>query len=467
MRRDSPPRTTEHYLDPPAVALRRTTSTRRTSLVPRASSAVLPSSRKGASRATLSPLRHPQPPIQRTMSIDPPHLTTRRDLSSNASFNFGSDMDMVIDTARDDSMPPSPLSPRPSFRMRSSMTPQPHHVPARHISEPPPLNALISNPVFLHPPTQTQERAHTPTLGSLAESARAVSEIFMTTSLSMTDGISRHDRLLVNTIVPFSSLPTLRRPAMRAKMVRTAGWIVLAQLTTTAAPAERALHQLDIYKTPLLPTRMRSSNLPNALTAKTTPDMFKSRRSSKLVLMSEGDRLGAKGAGRSLLVNETKPYAGEGGMKKLLARHKLDAEKEAEAKAKDSESPEEDTPRQKQASPPVASVSVPPPPPPGSDWFSTATAGSSGSTSGSSLRVGRTKTSRSHFQRPPKKAGFSAVFDEELDDAMDGDEDRQKERQMLEDAAKKVPVFQMPAGFSFAKDVSNLCIFHGIVWLTL
>ena len=164
-----------------------TPTMRRTSVVPRASSAVLPSSR-GASRATVSPLRHPHKPtsIQRTMSIDPPQFGPRRDIHSNSSFNFGSaDVDMIaIDSFGDVSMPPSPgrLSPRPSFRMRSSITPQPtqQHFPLRHISEPPPLNSLLANPVFVHPPPQgTPVPALTPTLGSLVATARSVSTLLV------------------------------------------------------------------------------------------------------------------------------------------------------------------------------------------------------------------------------------------------------------------------------------------------
>ena len=117
------------------------------------------------------------------MSIDPPHLASHRDTPS-ASFNFGVDVDMVgLD---DISMPPSPsrLSPRPSFRMRSSMTPQPvqHALPQRHISEPPPLNALFSKPVFVHPPQEkeaTPTPAPVPTLGTLVESTRNVSDYFL------------------------------------------------------------------------------------------------------------------------------------------------------------------------------------------------------------------------------------------------------------------------------------------------
>ena len=135
-----------------------------------------------------------------------------------------------------------------------------------------------------------------------------------------------------------------------------------------------------------------------------------------------------------------------------LAKTRQEEEEEG-GKEPESTPAEESTPRPRQTSPaPVA----PPPAPPASDWFSTAT--SAPPASGSSLRVGRTKISRNHIQRPsrPSKARFSAVYEEDADDAMDDDETRQKEREMLEEAAKKAPVFNIPADFSFAKDVSNL-----------
>ena len=131
---------------------------KRKSAIPRASSAVLPSR---VNRPTLSPM-HPLS-IRRTMSIDPP--------TCENSFNFFNDMDTSMDTIRD----LSPLSPRPSFRMRSSLTPQPQ-LTSRHISEPPPLNVFISShPVFLHPPSVPHDPSPAPTLGSLVESVRSVS----------------------------------------------------------------------------------------------------------------------------------------------------------------------------------------------------------------------------------------------------------------------------------------------------
>ena len=134
---------------------------RRMSAISRASSAVLPS------RSTLSPMRPLS--ISRTMSIDPP---TREN-----SFSYVNDMDISMDTIRG----LSPLSPKPSFRMRSSLTPQPQ-LTSRHISEPPPLSTFISShpshPVFLHPPSVPRDPSPAPTLGSLVESVRSVSALF-------------------------------------------------------------------------------------------------------------------------------------------------------------------------------------------------------------------------------------------------------------------------------------------------
>jgi len=73
----------------------------------------------------------------------------------------------------------------------------------------------------------------------------------------------------------------------------------------------------------------------------------------------------------------------------------------------------------------------------------------------SSLRVGRMRTSRNHIARPTSRSNnrFSAAYDEEeSDDQMV--EEKSVDQIALEDAAKKVPVFEVPAGFSFGKEVS-------------
>jgi len=184
------------------------------------------------------------------------------------------------------------------------------------------------------------------------------------------------------------------------------------------------------------------------ITSNVIPDMFKSRRASRPILMSDDrDKSGAKKK-KGPVVNETKPYAGEGGMKKLLARAKLEAEKEREDEKEDDGGQSMDDNKEGASELPLS----PPPTLITSDWFKSAVSGTSASSSGSSLRVGRQKTSRNHIQRP-SKSRFSAAYDDEGDDAMDDDE-RVKERRILEEAATKVPVFNIPPGFTFAKDVS-------------
>jgi len=181
------------------------------------------------------------------------------------------------------------------------------------------------------------------------------------------------------------------------------------------------------------------------------------------------------GKSRRREVNGTKPYAGEGGMKKLLARRKREEEEErmkAKAEAMDDgredEHDDEVLPPEKQSRLYKAELigeeadrtaekrlqqNTPLTVPPVSRFGS--------SISGpvnyqqSSLRVGRTRISRNHLSRPASRSNnrFSAVYDEEeSDDQML--EDKGADQIALEEAAKKVPVFEVPPGFSFAKEVS-------------
>jgi nucleoporin NUP1 len=217
---------------------------------------------------------------------------------------------------------------------------------------------------------------------------------------------------------------------------------------------------------------MRSSNLPASITATTTPDMFKSRRPSHLILMQDDkDRLGRK-IGKSPVVNETKPYAGEGGMKKLLARRKLEEDLEHENNQNDNADHKEKNGQKDRADQMAKEASsvdgnnshynLPPLPAAslsweksGPDWFAAAS-GSSASTSGSSLRIGRVKTSRNHIQRP-SRARFSAVYEDDVDDGMEDGGNRRTEREELEEleeAARKTPLFNIPEGFSFANETS-------------
>ena len=222
-------------------------------------------------------------------------------------------------------------------------------------------------------------------------------------------------------------------------------------LTFRSVPAERALHQLEIYKTPLVPTRLRSTT-GNAVSG--TADMFKSRRSGKLILMNEEEKASVKTASKNAHAKDTKPYAGAGGMKKLLARRKLETVDESsplkEQTVQTDDAMDESS---RQSSPPPPTPPEPSKDKPSQDWY-TAAAGTSSST-GSSLRVGRTKTSRNHIDRPNRKK-FSAAF-EEGDDAMDGEDlTLKRDIKVLGEPAKKPPVFSIPPGFSFSKEVIHL-----------
>lgn len=182
----------------------------------------------------------------------------------------------------------------------------------------------------------------------------------------------------------------------------------------------------------------------------------------------EKPRLG-KGTGRE--VNGTKPYAGEGGMKKLLARRKQEEEderrKEKAEAMDDGRAEEEEKPKKQSRSYGADSIEekagsakeqryqdMPPAVPPASTFGSSIS--SPANYEKSSLRVGRTRTSRNHLSRPASRPNnrFSAIYDEEESDDQMADE-RGADQIALEEAAKKVPVFEVPAGFSFGKEVCN------------
>lgn len=179
--------------------------------------------------------------------------------------------------------------------------------------------------------------------------------------------------------------------------------------------------------------------------------MFKSRRSSQLVLMSDDDRRSERAKQRAKGPkpphrNDSKPYAGTGTLKKLIARRKQEVEDDKEDKD------DEDMENQPSSVAPLSSTSMSAKTNTPTDWFAAASAGASLPASGSSLRVGRTKGSRVHIARPTAQGRhkFSAVYEE--DDDYDPDEEaRRQERATLEEAAKKIPAFDIPAGFSFAK----------------
>lgn len=221
--------------------------------------------------------------------------------------------------------------------------------------------------------------------------------------------------------------------------------------------AQRALSHLDAYKTPLFPTRALASTADKTKFLSSSSagvfDMY-SRKTKRLELLKddrERKRLENLGAAEvketESPLNSTKPYAGSGGLRKLLKRRQQEEISQKDGQGSDS----------------VLDKPAPVPLVPSSkNWYST----TSTTNQGSSLRVGRTKTSRNHFSRPsaPANNRFSA-FEEDGDDDAD-EERRQREKDELDEAAKKAPKFSIPAGFTFAKDVRPFTVFSCSLLIT-
>jgi nucleoporin NUP1 len=207
--------------------------------------------------------------------------------------------------------------------------------------------------------------------------------------------------------------------------------------------------------------------------------MFKPKKSHNLVLMHEKEekaRLGASKKKRGKAaeeINGTKPYAGVGGMKKLLARRKMEEEQEKEKDAAaameaDNEEAGEDHNTKTQAMDARIesdAEKIPPIPPPTSNSSSRAA-----SRERSSLRVGRTKTSRSHLSRPAARPvnRFSAQYDDdEGDDHMGEDSGKGRDFFISDEAAERVPVLNVPSSFSFANEVGRQHLFgHSLQMLS-
>lgn len=215
------------YLDPPDVVFRRqshhndtlNTSSNHFNHSAPAIQNIVPEFNFNFGRNTTSPMRHP---ITRTMSTDPPQAlqsrTAARDISRKWVPRLNTvDQDVIMEAAsqpslsdtRDLSMPP--LSARPSFRMRTSMTPQ----PIRDASEPPSLSSLREKPVFVRPPVQEPQRKSSiqpvTTLGKLVDSHRSVRSLsiaFQGTSFTF---ICRHILLCVSIALLSSLSPSMRR----------------------------------------------------------------------------------------------------------------------------------------------------------------------------------------------------------------------------------------------------------------
>ncbi|KAI6043027.1 hypothetical protein EDC04DRAFT_823879 [Pisolithus marmoratus] len=470
MRVSSPARDTKAYLDPPPAAFKQSRrasehlglgSHRYSSVSPTRKPVRAPTGPASPRpRRTVSP--HPSRSrlapagVTRTMSLDPP---------SNTSFSYrtqsvASMQDIMEEhgVAKDSmsiSRDPS-MSPGRQLRVRSSLTPQPSGsdfgpvVPPpreRDHSQPPPLATLMSHPTFVKPPpnlpkSEAAETAKQLTLGSLVDAQRNVRSA------------SGHSSILFGTS---SATDVSAREYLTVAMYVLRGTSSTGPVWPTNA-AEKALHELEIYKTPLLPTRLRASG--------TIPDMFLPKKSHPITLMTddreEKPRLGMKGRVKERgkkkdkeVRNGSKPYAGEGGMKKLLARRRMEEEQEKVKEKTEAmldermEEEQREKAKEEKEKQRASELQVPPPPRSSSTPQPETTHGRETS----SLRVGRTKTGRNHIDRPVSRRmkKFSAAFEDE-DEEMD--DERAAEHKLLEEAAKKAPVFEIPAGFTFPKEVT-------------
>lgn len=247
--------------------------------------------------------------------------------------------------------------------------------------------------------------------------------------------------------------------------------------------AADTLNDLDAYKTPLLPTRLRmASSAVGEGSTSVIPDMLRynkvkapapsrKRRGEKDEDLLLGLRR-KKGAEKQAKDNENTPYAGKAGYKKLLARGKVpgdEVDDDVAPTAEVRDTMEEDMPVQEpvkganlgeKATPaavpthedesePRDPFDLPPAEVPFAPAVFNPTVAAAGSVGPSSLRVGRSKTGRNHNSvqiartpiRPSPKTGgarFTAVIedDDESMDAPEGDEPLK-------------PLYTPPAGFSF------------------
>jgi nucleoporin NUP1 len=234
--------------------------------------------------------------------------------------------------------------------------------------------------------------------------------------------------------------------------------------------AEIALQELERYRTPLVPTYLGLANVDVAL-----PGLFQARKKARaLVLMKRDERDDKPRLGHaSKYINsskekdkdtqsknkKSKPYAGEGGLKKLLARRKqevIEAESvedpDVQAMIDDNERELERPKRTSKIAEPVRSpatfarkVSAPPP----SSFVPMTGRKPAHGRTGRARTVGPTRT----------RNRFTAAYEDDEPDGADDlttmPEEPSKEKESI---SSSLPKFEPPSGFSFAP-VRLFCLF--------
>lgn len=262
----------------------------------------------------------------------------------------------------------------------------------------------------------------------------------------------------IDPILPLSFV--LRLPTVSALLCSpTLCFKYVSGLRPTNA-AEIALQQLERYRTPLVPARLGLANDDVAL-----PGLFQARKKARaLVLMKRDKRDDKPRLGHaSKYINSlkekdkdspsksknSKPYAGEGGLKKLLARRKQEAieaefveNPETQAMVDDNE-PEPELPkRTSKIAEPVRSpatfarkVSAPPP-----SFVSQAGRKPAQLRTGRARTVGPTRT----------RNRFTAAYEDDEVDGADDSAAMPEEPPKEESINMILPKFEPPSGFSFA-----------------
>lgn len=223
-----------------------------------------------------------------------------------------------------------------------------------------------------------------------------------------------------------------------------------------------------MYKTPIIPSRYKDS--------KAIPDFLKPKKVHVPIPMSRKERetkpslgMASKGKSKGKEKAESKPYAGESGISKLLAKRQAeveersrkyntledrDEENEEVGGKRDvgvyakltSESEGESTRKKKQVDAPIA---------PAEDPFDKQVETTQGGRRQPYGRVGRARRENPirvvKDARPVRSNRYSATFDDEDEDSnMDNDGTAEN---VSKEPAKK-PAFEAPAGFTFANAVS-------------
>ena len=474
MRVDSPDRSTMGYLDPPLESLEPARS--------RPSPMHLDASRDFHEhsvenfRSSIYGTRAPILSSARTMSIDPPsrYASVYRD-STMIPLPVDSPRESRFSMGlRDVSMQPrtSPFKPRPSNPSQSDLITSVR----REVSAPPPVANLMSKPMFVKPPqgervSRKLEEQQTMSLGTFTEFNREVSLsmiFFFARSIEYVIFSSRRDLqvaiVCLQVLTPFlHKFPTLLFMVCHSplSLIPFSHYLFLLLSAPKQSIAEKTFHELEMYKTPIMPSRLRGM--------KTIPKFLKPKRAHVPIPMTGHNRdskssLGLISQHKEKAKDEGKPYAGRSGLNKLLAKRKAEEEEERAEQGLDESAEEHANKRDIGVS---TAFSLDP------TYEQSKSMNVSNSLSSFSQdpfkplnrdrhqpygRVGRTRKRESGFTSVPLRNGrntankFSAAFDEDdsIDDQAIVDDDVGK----TAETQPKKPTFEAPANFTFAKAVS-------------